>query len=418
MRPNPDFGVYLHIPFCEKKCVYCDFYSLENMEHKDVFVSILIEEIIAGAKNHSLHLRPATSVFFGGGTPSLLSAEQIALIMKTLHEHLPIHPEAEITMECNPGTISKETLLGYKQAGINRLSFGIQSFHQEELNFLHRIHTPEEGKDAVRIAREAGFDNVNIDIIFALPNQTIESWISTLEQAMALNTEHISAYSLIFEEKTPLFAMLQKGLVKPQDEERDAELYALTIDALSKAGYIQYEVSNFAKPGFACTHNRTYWQAKEYLAFGPSAHGFINRQRYWNFRNLKRYFEAVRLHGTGVASSETLTDHNMLYESAFLAIRSEGLSKRRFLSDFGIDIYAVLKDHLDAEIFGEFLQVIDLKEDIVISLNASGFAICDEISVRIIGILEEVLGSEWDAKGYEEEDDSVMDLPILQEKTR
>lgn len=418
MRPNPDFGVYLHIPFCEKKCVYCDFYSLENMEHKDVFVSILIEEIIAGAKNHSLHLRPATSVFFGGGTPSLLSAEQIALIMKTLHEHLPIHPEAEITMECNPGTISKETLLGYKQAGINRLSFGIQSFHQEELNFLHRIHTPEEGKDAVRIAREAGFDNVNIDIIFALPNQTIESWISTLEQAMALNTEHISAYSLIFEEKTPLFAMLQKGLVKPQDEERDAELYALTIDALSKAGYIQYEVSNFSKPGFACTHNRTYWQAKEYLAFGPSAHGFINRQRYWNFRNLKRYFEAVRLHGTGVASSETLTDHNMLYESAFLAIRSEGLSKRRFLSDFGIDIHAVLKDHLDAEIFDEFLQVSELKEDIVISLNASGFAICDEISVRIIGILEEVLGSEWDAKGYEEDDDSVMDLPILQEKTR
>lgn len=418
MRPNPDFGVYLHIPFCEKKCVYCDFYSLENMEHKDVFVSILIEEIIAGAKNHSLHLRPATSVFFGGGTPSLLSPEQIALIMKTLHEHLPIHPEAEITMECNPGTISKETLLGYKQAGINRLSFGIQSFHQEELNFLHRIHTPEEGKDAVRIAREAGFDNVNIDIIFALPNQTIESWTSTLEQAIALNTEHISAYSLIFEEKTPLFAMLQKGLVKPQDEERDAELYALTIDALSKAGYIQYEVSNFAKPGFACTHNQTYWQAKEYVAFGPSAHGFINRQRYWNFRNLKRYFEAVRLQGTGVTSSETLTDHNMLYESAFLAIRSEGLSKRRFLSDFGIDIHAVLKDHLDAEIFGEFLQVIDLKEDIVILLNASGFAICDEISVRIIGILEEVLGSEWDAKGYEEDDDSVMDLPVLQEKTR
>ncbi|MFM8840264.1 MAG: hypothetical protein ACKOFB_04100, partial [bacterium] len=173
-----------------------------------------------------------------------------------------------------------------------------------------------------------------------------------------------------------------------------------------------------AKPGFACTHNRTYWQAKEYLAFGPSAHGFINRQRYWNFRNLKRYFEAVRLQGTGVASSETLTDHNMLYESAFLAIRSEGLSKRRFLSDFGIDIHAVLKDHLDAEIFGEFLQVIEFKEDIVISLNASGFAICDEISVRIIGILEEVLGSEWDAKGYEEDDDSVMDLPVLQEKTR
>ena len=418
MRPCPDFGIYLHIPFCEKKCVYCDFYSLENMEHKDVFVSILIEEIIAGAKKYFLDVRSATSVFFGGGTPSLLSPEHISLIMNTLHGHLPIHPEAEITMECNPGTISTESLRGYKQAGINRLSFGIQTFNQEELDFLHRIHSPEEGKEAVRIAREAGFDNVNIDIIFALPNQTIESWKSTLEQAISLNTEHISAYSLIFEEKTPLFSMLQKGLVKPQDEERDAELYALTIDALSKAGYVQYEVSNFAKPGYACNHNRTYWQAKEYLAFGPSAHGFINGARYWNFRNLKRYFEAVRLHGTGEASREVLTDHNYLYESAFLAIRSEGLSKRRFLTDFGIDIYAMLIDHLDADIFSEFLQVVDLPEDTMVSLNASGFAICDEISVRIIGIIEEMLGSEWDAKGYEEEDDLIVDLPILQEKTR
>ncbi|MBM4151475.1 MAG: radical SAM family heme chaperone HemW [Ignavibacteria bacterium] len=418
MRPHPDFGVYLHIPFCEKKCVYCDFYSLENMEHKDVFVSLLIEEIIAGAKKYSDHLRPATSVFFGGGTPSLLTPEQISTIMETLRDQLTIHPDAEITMECNPGTISIESLRGYKQAGINRLSFGIQSFNQEELNFLHRIHTPEEGKVAVRIAREAGFDNVNIDIIFALPNQTIASWTSTLEQAMALNTEHISAYSLIFEEKTPLFSMLQKGLVKPQDEERDAELYALTIDALSKAGYIQYEVSNFAKPGFACNHNRTYWQAKEYLAFGPSAHGFISKQRYWNYRNLKRYFEAVRLHGTGEASIEVLTDHNMLYETAFLGIRSEGLSKRRFLTDFGIDLHAMIFDRLDAQILNEFLQVYDTDGDTIISLNSSGFAICDEISVRIIALLEEALGSEWDAKGYEEEDDSIIDLPILQDKTR
>ena len=418
MRPHPDFGIYLHIPFCEKKCVYCDFYSLENMDHKDVFVTLLIEEIIAIAKKYSPDVRPATSVFFGGGTPSLLSPEQISTIMETLRDHLPIHPDAEITMECNPGTISIESLRGYKHAGINRLSFGIQSFNQEELDFLQRIHSPEEGKEAVRIARAAGFDNVNIDIIFALPNQTIESWSSTLEQAIALNTEHISAYSLIFEEKTPLFAMLQKGLVKPQDEERDAELYALTIDELSKAGFVQYEVSNFAKPGFACTHNRTYWQAKEYLAFGPSAHGFVNGARYWNYRNLKRYFEAVRVHGTGEASREVLTDHNYLYESAFLAIRSEGLSKRRFLADFGIDIQAVLIDHLDADILAEFLQVVELQEDTIISLNASGFAICDEISIRIIGILEEVLGSEWDAKGYEEDDDSIIDLPILQEKTR
>ena len=418
MRPNPDFGIYLHIPFCEKKCVYCDFYSLENMEHKDIFVSILKEEIIAGAQHHAQYMRPATSIFFGGGTPSLLMPDQIASIMDTLRMHVPLHAEAEITMECNPGTITKESLLGYKNSGINRLSFGIQSFNQEELNFLHRIHSPQEGKEAVRIAREAGFDNINIDIIFALPNQSIDSWTSTLEQAIALNTEHISAYSLIFEEKTPLFSMLQKGLVKPQDEERDAELYAITIDALTKAGYEQYEVSNFAKPDFRCNHNRTYWQAKEYLAFGPSAHGFIHKVRYWNFRNLKRYFEAVRLNGIGEASSEELTDHNILYEAAFLGIRSEGLSKRRFLEEFDINIYSSLINHLDKDIFNEYLEIIELQEDTIIKLNSAGFAICDEISVRIIAILEELLGSHWDTKGYEEDDETIIELPIFQEKTR
>ena len=418
MRPNPDFGIYLHIPFCEKKCVYCDFYSLENMEHKDLFVSILKEEIIAGASYHAQYIRPATSIFFGGGTPSLLKPEQIASIMETLRMHLPIHEEAEITMECNPGTITKDSLLGYKKAGINRLSFGIQSFNQEELDFLHRIHSPEEGKEAVRLAREAGFDNINIDIIFALPNQSIASWNATLEQALALKTEHISAYSLIFEEKTPLFTMLQKGLVKPQDEERDAELYAMTIEALTKAGYEQYEVSNFAKPSFQCNHNRTYWQAKEYLAFGPSAHGCINNERYWNFRNLKRYFEAVRLHGRGEASREVLTKHNVLYEAAFLGIRAEGLSKRRFMEEFGIDIHASIIQHLDEEITHEYLQIIDLEEDTVIKLHSAGFAICDEISVRIIAILEELLGSQWDTKGYEEDDEPMIELPIFQEKTR
>ncbi len=413
MRPNPDFGIYLHIPFCEKKCVYCDFYSLENMEHKDVFVSILKKEIAEGARKYQDNLRPATSVFFGGGTPSLLTPEQITSIMEQVRANLPIHPDAEITMECNPGTITKESLEGYLKAGINRLSFGIQSFNQDELDFLHRIHSPEEGKQAVQLARDAGFDNVNIDVIFALPNQSIESWQSTLEQAIALKTEHISAYSLIFEEKTPLFTMLQKGLVKPQDEEKDAGMYALTIEMLENAGYEQYEVSNFAKSNLRCNHNRTYWQAKEYLAFGPSAHGYINNTRYWNFRNLKRYFEAVHKNGVGEASREELSLTNRLYESAFLGIRSEGLSKMRFMKEFGIDIIEIINSSLDSYILDAFLIVQVIGDDIAIRLNSQGFAICDEISIRIITALEKKMGSTWESKGYEEDEESLINLPII-----
>ena len=413
MRPNPDFGIYLHIPFCEKKCVYCDFYSLENMEHKDVFVSILKKEIAEGARKYQDNLRPATSVFFGGGTPSLLTPEQITSIMEQVRANLPIHPDAEITMECNPGTITKESLEGYLKAGINRLSFGIQSFNQDELDFLHRIHSPEEGKQAVQLARDAGFDNVNIDVIFALPNQSIESWQSTLEQAIALKTEHISAYSLIFEEKTPLFTMLQKGLVKPQDEEKDAGMYALTIEMLENAGYEQYEVSNFAKSNLRCNHNRTYWRAKEYLAFGPSAHGYINNTRYWNFRNLKRYFEAVHKNGVGEASREELSLTNRLYESAFLGIRSEGLSKMRFMKEFGIDIIEIINSSLDSYILDAFLIVQVIGDDITIRLNSQGFAICDEISIRIITALEKKMGTTWESKGYEEDEESLINLPII-----
>jgi oxygen-independent coproporphyrinogen-3 oxidase len=383
------------------------------MEHKDIFVSILKKEIAEGAKKNQPYLRPATSIFFGGGTPSLLSPEQIASIMEQLRANLPIHPDAEITMECNPGTITKESLVGYRNAGINRLSFGIQSFNQEELDFLHRIHSPEEGKQAVKVAREAGFDNINIDVIFALPNQSIASWQSTLEQAIALDTEHISAYSLIFEEKTPLFAMLQKGLVKPQDDEKDAGMYALTIETLEKAGYEQYEVSNFAKSTMRCNHNRIYWQAKEYLAFGPSAHGYINNIRYWNYRNLKRYFESVHMHGIGEANREELSLTNRLYESAFLGIRSEGLSKTRFQKVYEIDILDIIHSSIDSHIIEEFLLIQKIEDDTVIRLNSKGFAICDEISLRIIAALEEKMGTNWESTGYEEDDESLIKLPVL-----
>ena len=414
-HPHPDFGVYLHIPFCEKKCVYCDFYSIEKMEHMDIFISQIIKEIKYTSQQSQQYFRPATSIFFGGGTPSLLSAIQMQKIINEIHTSIAIHPNAEWTMECNPGTITLDSLKAYKDLGINRLSFGIQSFNQKELDFLHRIHSPMESIEAVSLARQAGFDNINIDLIFALPDQQMNSWKQTLEMAIELQTEHISAYSLIFEEKTPLYTMLQKGLVKPSEEEKDADMYAYTIETLISAGYSQYEVSNFAKDGYSCVHNRTYWQAREYIAFGPSAHGFLHNKRYWNYRNLIRYFEAVEKNGKGEANVEELSAYNRLFETVFLSFRAEGLNINEINTEFDIDILSILEKE-----FALWKQekLIEL-HDSMISLTAKGYALCDELSVRIIASLEVFLGQEWDNQGYqedesEEEDTIVYTLPILE----
>ena len=385
------------------------------MEHMDIFISQIIKEIKYTSQQSQQYFRPATSIFFGGGTPSLLSATQMQKIINEIHTSIAIHPNAEWTMECNPGTITLDSLKAYKDLGINRLSFGIQSFNQKELDFLHRIHSPMESIEAVSLARQAGFDNINIDLIFALPDQQMNSWKQTLEMAIELQTEHISAYSLIFEEKTPLYTMLQKGLVKPSEEEKDADMYAYTIETLISAGYSQYEVSNFAKDGYSCVHNRTYWQAKEYIAFGPSAHGFLHNKRYWNYRNLIRYFEAVEKNGKGEANVEELSAYNRLFETVFLSFRAEGLNINDIDTEFDIDILSILEKE-----FALWKQekLIEL-HDSMISLTAKGYALCDELSVRIIASLEVFLGQEWDNQGYqedesEEEDTIVYTLPILE----
>ena len=384
------------------------------MEHMDIFISQIIKEIKYTSQQSQQYFRPATSIFFGGGTPSLLSATQMQKIINEIHTSIAIHPNAEWTMECNPGTITLESLKAYKDLGINRLSFGIQSFHQKELDFLHRIHSPMESIEAVSLARQAGFDNINIDLIFALPDQQMNSWKQTLEMAIELQTEHISAYSLIFEEKTPLYTMLQKGLVKPSEEEKDADMYAYTIETLTSAGYSQYEVSNFAKDGYSCVHNRTYWQAKEYIAFGPSAHGFLHNKRYWNYRNLIRYFEAVEKNGKGEANVEELSAYNRLFETVFLSFRAEGLNINEINTEFNIDILSILEKEFA---LWKQEELIELHHSII-SLTAKGYALCDELSVRIIASLEAFLGQEWDNQGYqedesEEEDTIVYTLPIL-----
>jgi oxygen-independent coproporphyrinogen-3 oxidase len=400
---NRPAGIYLHIPFCEKKCVYCDFYSIEVTTQMERFVEKLCREIDLRAERNDFFKTDfrATSVFFGGGTPSLLKPEHLERIVLKLREHFTIELDAEWTMECNPGTVSVESLKAYRSLGINRLSFGVQSFVPSELEFLKRIHSPEESREAVRMAREAGFDNVNIDLMFALPGQTLESLQFTLKNALELQPEHISAYSLIFEEGTPLYTQLLKGKVREMAEDDDAEMYEYAMAEFFKNGYEQYEVSNYAKPGYECRHNVAYWSGDQYLAFGPSAHGFLKGERYWNVRSLNSYTAAIDKGEPAVLKTEKLSKEELMFERAFLEMRAKGLDAARFLKDFGIDIQELLKEKLADWKRAELIVFKNGR----IALTPRGYLICDEISLQIISALETTTGVEWKGEEIPENSD-------------
>ncbi len=364
------------------------------------FVETLLAEIDLRAAPLPASKRHFDTLFFGGGTPSLLSPEQLDRILTSLHKYFTFATNAEWTMECNPGTITPASLNAYRALGINRLSYGVQSFFAEDLKFLSRIHSQDEAVDAIRLSREAGFENINLDLMFALPNQSFANWQRNLETAVSLQTDHISAYSLIFEPGTPLNAMLQRGEVRPQDEERDAEMYAWGIDFLAKHGFAQYEVSNFARNGKVCRHNCIYWQGDEYVSLGPSAHGYISVDnggtidfmRYWNVRSLKRYTDSVRGGELPITNSELLSEKERMFERAFLELRARGIRKADFMRDFGIDVETAL-----APLIAEFTKdnlLMDTPQRL--SLSPSGYAVCDAITLQAITLLEKYSGNVWE----------------------
>ena len=270
-------GVYIHVPFCERKCVYCDFYSIEDHSSFDAFVDAVVAEI--GSFAEEARGTRFGTIFFGGGTPSLLAPNQLAKILDELRKGYSIENDAEVTLEANPGTISAESLSAYRSLGINRLSIGVQSFHNDELKFLGRIHNADEARRSVSDARRAGFSNISIDLILALPGQTIDKLEISLAEAVALDPKHISAYTLIVEKGTPLYRLVQSRQVAPLPSEAEAELYAFSMDYLIDRGFEHYEVSNYARPGFRSRHNSGYWDHSPYLGFGPSAHSFWKGKR-------------------------------------------------------------------------------------------------------------------------------------------
>lgn len=332
-------GLYIHIPFCKKKCAYCDFISYAGKDDLiDRYVGAVCKEM-SGYSGEKID-----TVFIGGGTPSLLSEENIKRLMREVRRHFFVAEDAEITMEANPGTLSEKKLCAIKEAGINRLSIGVQSFHDAELEKIGRIHNAKTAEQTILSARAAGFSNINIDLMFSLPNAISASLADTLERAIALSPEHISAYSLILEEHTTLYDEYISGnLALPSDEE-DRAAYQYICRRLGEAGYRQYEISNFSLPGFECRHNLKYWDCREYIGVGAAAHSYYKDERFYNTEVLEKYINGEYREG----KAEKITIDEQIKEFMIMGLRkTEGVSKAEFKRRFGRDISEIFAEQTE-----------------------------------------------------------------------
>lgn len=377
-------GLYIHIPFCISKCKYCDFYSIPAVQEqeKERYIEALckhMSEYKLQAKNHAV-----TSIYFGGGTPSLLSDKQMKVIMKAVKKNFNISQRCEISMEVNPGTVDEEKLYAFKKLGINRLSIGAQSFDEKELSVCGRIHSPTDIYDCVKNARNAKFDNVSLDLIYGLPEQTKEGLFKNLEQAFSLDVDHISLYGLKIEDGTPFW--YDRHSLKLPDEDTESEMYFEAVDILRMAGFRQYEISNFAKKHKACKHNLRYWNCDEYLGFGPAAHSYFGGKRFSFKRDIKLYCDSF---DENVKVSETLIDEYVdippqarVAEYVMLRFRLfEGVNLAKFYKRFGRSFEEMYYDKMRPYINSG--HIVKTKTGYAFSL--SGMYVSNYILSRIVG---------------------------------
>ena len=337
--PTPA-GLYIHVPFCQAKCPYCDFYSVTDRRPVPEYIEALLAEL-----DMLRHLVPrGDSIYFGGGTPSLLTPRQIGQILENVYACFSVTLDAEVTLEVNPGTVNRESLAAYRVAGINRLNIGLQSIDDQTLIFLGRIHTAKKGVDTYRRAREAGFDNVGLDLIYGVPGQTRNRWESEMAGVVQLAPDHLSCYTLTMEPGTPMALKVQNGQVQPLDEKTAGDLFSATAAYLNLNGYCQYEVSNFARYAAGDTvdrrsrHNRKYWTFAPYLGFGPAAHSFLNNTRWWNHRSLDDYLADLKDGKRPVVETESLTREQQMMEFIYLGLRqTDGIDTTDFASRFKAD---------------------------------------------------------------------------------
>ncbi len=336
-------GLYLHIPFCESRCYYCDFYSSTYKGNRTLLLTSIEKELVD--RKHYLK-EPVRTIYLGGGTPSQLTLEELSTLLQTVYDNYDCAVE-ELTMEVNPEDLSADYLKGLKSFGISRLSIGIQSFNDADLKRINRRHTAQKAIEMVRLAQQIGFDNISIDLIYGLPQQTLSGWKENIQQAIDLNVQHISAYSLTFEEGTMLTKMRDRGEIKEADEELSFEMFKLLRQTLSENGYVPYEISNFALPGYESKHNSSYWNYVPYLGVGPSAHSFDGQSRRWNIANSRLYISKMA-EGDTYYNMETLDNFTRYNEYVMTGLRKkEGVNIAVLENLFGKD----LKDY--------FLRMID-----------------------------------------------------------
>lgn len=333
-------GIYIHVPFCIKKCHYCSFVSFPREEGQvSGYMEALAREMEMRARALSGDQKNVDSVYIGGGTPTCLPGEDLASILEKVFSAFNVDSGAEITVEANPGTVDRAKLDILKMSGVNRLSIGFQACHPDILATLGRIHSYPGAVESFREARRAGFDNINVDLIFGVPGQSFEQWAGCLQEVAGLGPDHISAYGLHLEEGTPLHERVVRGELDPCPEDQEAEMYLNLIDTLAEKGYVQYEISNFALPGRFCRHNLRYWHNHQFLGLGAAAHSYLDGRRFSNEPILTNYIEAICKGGLPVCWQEEIGPQTQISETIFLALRlKEGLDTEEFRKRFGVGI--------------------------------------------------------------------------------
>ncbi|MBN2210723.1 MAG: radical SAM family heme chaperone HemW [Sedimentisphaerales bacterium] len=376
MKESLTPALYVHIPFCRAKCGYCGFYSEPLVGHdSERLLAALLRELDGYA------LREAATIYIGGGSPSCLPEGQLESLIEQLNQRFP--NSVEFTVEVNPAQMDRPRLEHLRQGGVNRLSIGVQSFNERDLVTLGRPYKPQQILSLVKQARQAGFANISLDLIFAIPGSTLSSWKKSLNEAIRLEVEHISAYALTYESDTPLERLVQKGTVTPVDEETDRAMYETTIEMLAEGGFDHYEISNFARPGFACRHNLMYWGNEPYVGIGPSAGSFYQGRRTTNIADVEKYIEAVEQSRSSFAEVQTPDAEALACETAVLMLRRiAGINREDFKRKTGRDVFTIFANNIEYHRKSGMLEVTDE----YIRLTRQALPIADTILCDFAGI--------------------------------
>ncbi|MDX1326157.1 MAG: radical SAM family heme chaperone HemW [Arenibacter sp.] len=372
-------GIYIHIPFCKQACHYCNFHFSTNLKKKDEMIGALLREL--EIRKAEFAEDEVQTIYFGGGTPSVLKAVEIEQLLEAVYQNYKVVANPEITLEANPDDLSEESIKVLASTEINRLSIGVQSFFEEDLKLMNRAHNAQEAADSIRLARTY-FNNISIDLIYGVPGMTNERWTANIEKALSFGVPHISSYALTVEPKTALKAFIEKGIIAPVEDELAEGHFHILIDKLSAAGFIQYEFSNFGKPGYFSQNNTAYWKGKKYLGIGPSAHSFDGLRRGWNVENNTKYIKSIAQDILPM-EIEVLSKTDRFNEYMMTGMRTIwGVSLKRIASDFGADYYSHLQKEAAVKLEKGLLTI----ENEHLLVTPKGKFLCDGIAADLFMI--------------------------------